>query len=75
MRVVHWAKNHMKCEVDETRLGLKIIPIRKDIRAWTCHPNDKGMYDLMRYLAKVGGVSKRDIEIAVKGDLQLPKNK
>ena len=70
MQVVHWAKKHMKCGVDETRMGLKITPQVKAVRAWTCHPDDKGMYDLMRYLAKVSGVTKRDIENAV--NLYIP---
>jgi len=71
MQVVYWAQKHMKCVVDETRMGLKITPNVKDVRAWTCHPDDKGMYDFMRYLAKVAGVSKRDIETAVKLDIPL----
>jgi hypothetical protein len=71
MQVVHWAKKHMMCGVDETRMGLKITPQVKAVRAWTCHPDDKGMYDLMRYLAKVSGVTKRDIENAVNLDIPL----
>jgi hypothetical protein len=52
-------------------MGLKITPQVKAVRAWTCHPDDKGMYDLMRYLAKVSGVTKRDIENAVNLDIPL----
>ena len=48
-----------------------VTPAKKDIRPWTCHPDDKGMYDLMRYLAKVAGVSKRDIENAVRDNTKI----
>ena len=61
----------MKYGVDETRMGLKITPQVKAVRAWTCHPDDKVMYDLMRYLAKVSGVTKRNIENAVNLDIPL----
>jgi len=61
----------MKCAVDETRMGLRITPNVKDVRASTCHPDDNGMYDFMRYLARVLGVSKRDVETAVKLDIPL----
>lgn len=70
-QIVNWAKKHCKCKVTETRVGLMITPSKKDIRPWTCHPDDKGMYDFMRYLAKSEGVSKRDIENAVKLDIPL----
>lgn len=73
MRVVEWAKKHLQCEVSETRLGLRIVPKNKTLRAWTCHPEDKGMYDFMRYLAKSAGVTKRDIENAVREDTPLKK--
>lgn len=73
MQVVNWAQKHMKCGVDKTSMGLKITPQIKNIRAWTCHPDDKGMYDLMRYLSKVSGVTKRDIETAVKFNTPLKK--
>lgn len=71
MLVVDWAAKHLSCQIEETRVGLKIIPPVKNIRAWTCHPEDKGMFDLMRYLAKVSGHSKRDIENAVRTNKPL----
>ena len=74
MKVVSWAQKHMKCEISETKVGLRITPTVKNVRAWTCRPEDKGMYDFMRYLAKVAGVSKRDIETAVKLDIPLKTN-
>lgn len=70
-QIIQWAKKHLKCQITETKAGLMVTPPKKDIRPWTCHPDDKGMYDLMRYLAKVAGVSKRDIENAVRDNTKI----
>jgi hypothetical protein len=74
-KVVKWCQDFLHCRVEKVSQGIRILPpldkvVNKDVakRPWISHPEDKGVFDFIRYLAKCFGFSKNDIEMGVRNN-------
>jgi hypothetical protein len=67
-KVLNWSKKYMQCVVTPVRDGLKICTPNKSVNCWIAHPDDKGVFDFYRYLARAAKVKAKEIEMAYRED-------
>ena len=58
---VTYAKKHLNSNIEEKNNKVKFCPIGHS-DCYISHPEDKALFDIYRFYAKVFGVSKQDIE-------------
>jgi hypothetical protein len=75
--IFKYIKKNMGCTITETTNGYKVCPPSDlSTECYTMHRGgDKGVYDLLRFLAKTFDLSKHALEIGIINDVKYEKIK
>lgn len=67
--VRNYVKKNMKCEISDIKSGYKFCPPKHlGGDCYTTHKSDKGVYDVLRFLAKTYGLSKSILENGIRNN-------